>query len=344
MKSMRARGPARQCWPSPDKHCADDRRREHHRAPDGASRVAALAGQDGDVLQTAQRAEQHLPEEREHAQVVRRRGQGERRVVNGLVVRMRDQRKQNERGEDDEDGDAADVVDPLAEFEASQRSQRDAAEHHDDNGERDEAVLREPRGRWPDQVRDFRRHGVEDRRHDGDAVDPEIPRREKAAEIAKGFARPDVQAAFERHGAVQADHRSRHGHIEGQHGGDPGERLRPPESAGDANPRSADDAQDLGEHEVAEAKGAVQLAAGLRTLRILLGHGSNMVARNSDQRLAFSESDPAPIRISERCTKGDQISSAVAARARPKLMWCSRRKGESDHRTSKGSRKGQTRR
>ena len=60
------------------------------------------------------------------------------------------------------------------------------------------------------------------------------------------------------------------------------------ESAGDANPRGADDAEDLGEHEVAKAEGAVQLAAGLRTLRIMLGHGSNMVARNCGQCSAFS--------------------------------------------------------
>src|ERR1019366_7329055 len=68
----------------------------------------------------------------------------------------------------------------------------------------------------------------------------------------------------------------------------PGERLRRTKSPGNADPRSANDAEDLGEHEVAETKGAVQFAAGLRTLRIMLGHGSNMVARNSGQCSAFS--------------------------------------------------------
>jgi hypothetical protein len=250
--------------------------------------VATFAGEDGDVLQTTQGAEEHLPEERKHAKVVRWRGNRERRVVDRLVPRVRGEREQDQRGEHDEDGDAADVVDPLAEFKASKRSQSDAREHHHHNSERDETVLRKPCGSRTDQVRDFGRHGVKDRGNDRDAVDPQIPRREKAAEIAKGFARPDVQAAFERHGAVQADHRSRHGHVESEHGGNPGERLRRAESAGDTNPGSTHNAEDLGEHEVAKAEGAVQFAAGLRTLRIMLGHGSNMVARNSGQCSAFS--------------------------------------------------------
>lgn len=261
-----------------DEHRADHGRGNDHGTADGAGGVATFSGEDGDVFEAAESTEEHLAEKREHAQVVGRSGECEGRVVNGLVMRIRDQRKEDERGENDEDGDAADIVDPLAEFEAAQRGESDAGEHEENDGQGDDAVFGKPCSGGADEVGDFRRHGVEDGGDDRDAIDPEVPRGEEAAEVAEGLARPDIEAALEWHGAVEADDRCRHGDVEDKHGGDPGDGLRGAESASDADPGSADDAENLREDEIAEAEGPVErLAAGVRRMRSTLGHGSYRV-------------------------------------------------------------------
>ena len=93
---------------------------------------------------------------------------------------------------------------------------------------------------------------------DGDAVEPEVPRGHEAAEVAECGAGPDVEAAFERHLAVEVDDGDGHGQVEEDHGGDPGEGLGAAKSGGDADPGAADDAEDLREDEVAETEPAVE--------------------------------------------------------------------------------------
>src|SRR5271156_4115118 len=61
--------------------------------------------------------------------------------------------------------------------------------------------------------------------------------------------------------------------------------------------------------------------------------------RMADEILCFIS--PAPIKISERCAKGEYTRGGTHASANPQLMWCKSRKGARDHRTSKSKRKGQ---
>ena len=125
--------------------------------------------------------------------------------MNGLVARDGPERQHDERGVDDEDGDAADVVNPFAEFEAANRCGGDGENDSGDDKERDEMVFRQPRRDGTDEVGQFGGDSVEDGCGDSDAVEPEVPCGHEAAEIAERGARPDVEAAFERHLAVEID-------------------------------------------------------------------------------------------------------------------------------------------
>ncbi len=194
------------------------------------------------------------------------------------VAGERPQRKQDESGKDDEDGDTAGVVDPLAKLQAAVSSEGDAGKHEDDDGQAEQAILWQAARSRADEVGNLRWDGVEDGGGDGDAIDPEVPRSEETAEIAEGRTGPDVESPFEGHGAVEADDRCSHGYIKEQHGRNPDERLCPAESAGDAHPRGADDAEDLGEDQIAQAERAVQAMLGLGAL----GHGSAIVQGAGD--------------------------------------------------------------
>ena len=119
MKSMWPREKASDGAGADDEHRADDGRRDDDGPADGAGGVLAFAGEDGDVLEAAESAEEHLAEEGEGDQVELRELEGERLVVDGLVARDGPEGEHDERAVDDEDGDAADVVDPFAEFEAA---------------------------------------------------------------------------------------------------------------------------------------------------------------------------------------------------------------------------------
>ena len=140
---------------------------------------------------------------------------------------------------------------------------------------------------------------VQDRRRHRDPVDPQIPCREKAAQIAESFPRPDVKTAFQRHAAVQADHRRRHRHIEQHHRGDPGQRLRRAESARHADPRTPDHAKDLRKHQVAEPERTMQTVLG----GIRLGHGSAMLAQKAE---------PGPGKVRPPAMGGGRMQTALA--------------------------------
>ena len=103
-----------------DEHGADDGGGYPDGAADGGGGGVALAGEDGDVLDSGEGSDEHLAEEGERDEGAGWECDGERLVVDGLMVRDglvlkdRPERKQDEGGEDGEDGDAAYVMDPLA--------------------------------------------------------------------------------------------------------------------------------------------------------------------------------------------------------------------------------------
>ncbi len=94
-----------------------------------------------------------------------------------------------------------------------------------------------------------------------EAVGPEVPGGEEADAVAEGCAGPDVEAAFERHLAVEVEDGDRHGQVEERHGAEPDDGLRASEAGGDADPCAADDAEDLREDEVAQTKLPLQAMA-----------------------------------------------------------------------------------
>ena len=232
---------------SGDEHGADDGRGEDDRLADGARCIAAFAGEDGDVFEAAESAEEHLAEESEGDHIVLRELHGQRFVVDGHVASHGPEGQDDERGVGDQDRDAADVVDPFAEFEAAKSGSRDGEYEDANDGKRREVVLRKPRGGGADEVGELGGDRVEDRGGDGDAVEPEVPRGHKAAEVAEGPAGPDVEAAFERHLAVEIDDGDGHGEVEEDHGRDPRKSLGAAEAGSDADPGAAYDAEDLRE-------------------------------------------------------------------------------------------------
>ena len=125
-------------------------------------------------------------------------------------------------------------------------------------------ILWQPRSRWPYQVRKLGWNGIENGRRDGNSVDPDIPCRQKTSKLAKSPVHPHVQATFERHPAVQSDHRSGHRQIKQQHRRDPCDRLRSPQPRSHADPRTADNAEDLGQNKVAQTELAAQVMFSVR--------------------------------------------------------------------------------
>ena len=93
----------------------------------------------------------------------------------------------------------------------------------------------------------------EHRRDHGETVGPYIPRGQEAQGIAKGPPGPDVQAALQRHLAVQVEHRDRHRQVEQPKSNEPGDELCPAQTGSDAHPRAAHHGQNLGQHQVAQA-------------------------------------------------------------------------------------------
>ena len=270
-----------------DEHGADDGRGEDDGLADGAGGVFAFSGEDGDVFEAAESAEEHLSEEGEGDHAGLGELEGERLVVDGLVARHGPEGKHDEGAVDDEDGDAADVVDPLAELKAAEGGGGDCEDDDGHDGEGSEVVFGQPGGGGADEVGELGGDGVEDGGGDGDAVEPEVPCGHEAAEIAECGAGPDVEAAFEGHLAVEIDDGDGHGEIEEDHGGDPGDGLGAAQTGGDADPGAADDAEDLGEDEVAETKLSVQAGlAGLLSGRSC-GHVLGMVAQSGRGARSF---------------------------------------------------------
>jgi len=274
-----------------DEHRADDGRGEDDGSADGVDGVLAFAGEDGDVLETAEGAEDHLAEEGERDHVELRELQGKRLVVDVHVSRERPEGQQDERGVDDEDGDAADVMNPFAEFETADGGSGDGDGDAGGDGEGGDVVFGQPRGGGADEVGEFGGDGVEDGGGDGDAVEPEVPRGHKAASVAECGAGPDVEAAFEGHLVVEVDDGDRHREVEDDHGGDPGDGLGAAKPGGDADPAATDDTEDLREDEVAEAEPAVK--TGLWSGRSR-EHVLGMVAQSGETSIIFLR-PPSPL-------------------------------------------------
>jgi hypothetical protein len=86
------------------------------------------------------------------------------------------------------------------------------------------------------------------------AIDPQVPGDQESGEVVKAEFGPLVEAAFERHEAVEVDDDHRERDVEQDHREQPEGDVRGAEFACDADPGESDDEEDLGEDEVAEAE------------------------------------------------------------------------------------------
>lgn len=256
---------------------------------------------DRDVLQSAESAEQHLPEQRQRVEVALRKLDGERRPGDNTVVQNGPGRKKNKHCEDDQDRNPADVVNPLPDLETAECGKGDCDQDHGDDRNRGEMVLRQPGSGRAEKVREFGGDGVENGGGHGDPVDPQIPRGKKADEVPERFARPRVKAALERNGTVQINNGGRHGKVKQQHGGNPGDRLRAPKARSHTNPCTAHDAENLGQDKIAQTELAAKVMLGVR--------GSVSSMRHTDEY--FHRASGV---ASGKCRRGPGTGQATAMR------------------------------
>src|SRR5439155_7808912 len=90
---------------------------------------------------------------------------------------------------------------------------------------------------------------------------------EKADELVEPELRPLVEAAFERHQAIQMGDDDGGWQIEEHDGQQPEDDVRRPQLGRNADPRQADDEEDLREREVGDAELAPQRRAARFDLR-----------------------------------------------------------------------------
>jgi hypothetical protein len=79
-------------------------------------------------------------------------------------------------------------------------------------------------------------------------------RQQEAHGLVETELRPLIQAALERHQAIEVDHHRGGRQVEQHEGEQPEDDVRRSEFAGDADPREADDEEDLREGEIANAE------------------------------------------------------------------------------------------
>ena len=198
------------------------------------------------------------------------------------MTRQSPERQYDEHRENGQDGDAANVLHPFAHVQPKDGRQRHASNRRRHDRERNQAILRQPRRRRANEIRNLGWHSVEDRRCHRDGVDQDVPRGEKAAKIAESAMRPHVEPAFKRHLTIEADDRSCHGQIKCEHGAEPEEHLCAAQSSGDTYPRTAYDAQ-----RPAPAQGRRDRAAAASRaapgLALRFGHRVMMVAHRAQE-------------------------------------------------------------
>src|SRR5207244_10644250 len=102
-----------------------------------------------------------------------------------------------------------------------------------------------------------------------DREQPEIPRDHEPGQLVEPELRPLIETALERHRAVQVDDDRRRREIEEDDRGEPEDDVRRPLLRRDADPRQADDEEDLREREIDEAATLPQQAAARSDLSFL---------------------------------------------------------------------------
>ena len=100
-----------------------------------------------------------------------------------------------------------------------------------------------------------------DVRHVQDREQPEVPGDDEADRLVEAELGPLIEAALERHRAVEPHGDDRRRHVEQRDGDQPEDDVRRSLLRGDADPLQADDEEDLREDEIADGQLFAQLGA-----------------------------------------------------------------------------------
>ena len=113
---------------------------------------------------------------------------------------------------------------------------------------------RKPLAARPNDVDDILRYLEADLGGVKNGQEPEVPSDEKTDGIVKPELCPLVNAALERHSAVEIDDHHRRGEVKKKDRAEPEDDVRRALFGGNADPRQADDEQDLGKDKVGQAE------------------------------------------------------------------------------------------
>jgi hypothetical protein len=150
-------------------------------------------------------------------------------------------------------------MDPLTHLKSAKSRDGDARDHHEEDGKRRRMILGKSCCGGANEVGKLARCGIEDGRSDGNPIHPQIPGRQKTAQVTVRTMGPDVETAFQWPDPVEANNRGGHRKVEDDHGGDPSESLGAAKARGDPHPRAANDAEDLRQNQVAESQPAKKM-------------------------------------------------------------------------------------
>jgi hypothetical protein len=228
---------------------------------DGARRIAALAGVDRHVFEAAERPESHLAEQVEAHDGHRGHGGRERMERGHRAMRDVQPRQRQQQSERRQHQNAAGLVDPFADAESTNRHHRECREHENVHGGDDPRARRHGVAAIAKNVSEVlgdlqARFGCVQ-----DPEQPQVPGNQKAGQLVEPELRPLIQAAFERHRAVQMNDNGSGRNVKERCGADPEHDVRRPLLRGHADPGETDDEQDLGECEIDDAEVAPQLRA-----------------------------------------------------------------------------------
>jgi len=227
---------------------------DEYRLADRFRGVASLAGENGDVLEAAQRAERHFAEEVEIEHRERRNRHRERMVLGNRAALERHQWDEHKGAIRDELRGPAEGLHPFADAQAEHRECRN---HHDQphaDHRRVPRGAREPGAARADEIGEIRRDHHAERRENEDRVRPEIPRRDESPEFTEGNRRPLIEPALERHQPVQVDHDGGLRKVEQRDGREPEHDVAGAELGRSADPSRTHHIHDLGENECRQAK------------------------------------------------------------------------------------------
>ena len=209
---------------------------------------------NGHVLEPAERAEAHLPEQVEAHQghywcSGRERVEGRERSMRHVQPRHDEQRAEGHQHQH-----AARLVHPLPDAEAANRQQHQRAERNSAHHRDERAAGGQPVATRPDHVREVLRRLNPGFRRVEDREQPQVPCHEETSQLVESELRPLIQAALERHQTIEVDHDDSGGQIEERHRDDPEDDVRGAQLRGDAHPGQADDEEDLREGEIGETE------------------------------------------------------------------------------------------